>query len=226
MRKSIVTVIFCTFLPICIEDCCGMVPEREDFDFFTPIGAFVNWSCNQEEAIPTAASWTCLVAMFKSDNYGRQGCIDANSVHSICMHEMLKFYFTYFQPNGSYSPHDHKADGILSLYPAFAEAFGNTDDPSKIECYCVAAREDGQYCACRRKEDMLNGIGEDYTLNCDGGVGNTRKVNAFLQLLLLTEIADYGTANDHSLDDKTCSVGYDYPALLKFYKLMSLIMEE
>jgi hypothetical protein len=134
-----------------------------------------------------------------------------------------------------YTSVSHEADGILSKYPAFAEAFGNTDDPSRPECYYVAAKNDGESSDYRRREDMLNGLGEDFTLDCDGGVGNTRKVNAFLQLLLLTEIAEWGQANETVLDRLQLykqkriaefkSFGYNPAIISKFYKLVNIIME-
>jgi hypothetical protein len=217
MKKNTAILIFSVFLPICVEDCQGMVPERESFDFMTPLGAFIDWSCNQKEGVAVASTWAGFVSMFKSDNYGGQGCIDGVSAANIFMY-ILREYFEYFQADGSYSPCECKESGILSLYPAFAEAFGNTDDPSKQECYCVAAKESGRDSSYRRAADMLNGIGEDFTLNCDGGVGNTRKMNAFLQLLLLTEIAETGAY--------MCNrPGYTYQIVTKFYKLMSVITE-
>jgi hypothetical protein len=124
-----------------------------------------------------------------------------------------------------YTSADHEADGILSKYPAFAGAFGNTNDPSRPECYCVAAKNDGEDSSHRRKEDMLSGIGEDFTLDCDGGVGNTRRVNTILQLLLLTEIAEKGTANKCNLDCCKEPLEYNFLIISKFYKLMSIFVE-
>jgi hypothetical protein len=125
-----------------------------------------------------------------------------------------------------YTSANHETDGILSKYSDFAGTFGNTNDPSRPECYYVAAKNDGEDSSYRRKEDMLSGIGEDFTLDCDGGVGNTRRVNTFLQLLLLTEIAEKGTANKCNLDDCEEPLGYNLPILSKFYKLISIFMEQ
>jgi hypothetical protein len=125
-----------------------------------------------------------------------------------------------------YTSADHEADGVLTKYPDFAGAFGNTDDPSRPECYYVAAKNDGEDSSHRRKEDILNGIGEDFTLDCDGGVGNTRRVNTILQLLLLTEIAEKGTANKYDLDGCKEPLEYNFRIISKFYKLMSVFMEQ
>jgi hypothetical protein len=222
MRKNIAIMIFCAVLPICTEECRGMIPDPEEFDFFTPIGKFAEWACNQKEGAMFAGTWATFVTTFKSDDYGGRCCIDIG----IGMHEALKEYFKYFQCDGFYDGNDHAADGILSKYLEFAAAFGNTNDPSKPECYYVTAKDDeASSSKSRRREDMLNGIGEDFSLNCDGCVGNTRKVNAFLQLLLLTEIAETGTINWCYTDGIFTTIGYNFSTLSKFYKLMSVIME-
>jgi hypothetical protein len=228
MKKNMVTVFFCAILAICVENSRGMVLEEEGFSFFTPIEGFVNLSCDQIGAVDVAQTWAALVTMFKSNNYGGRGCIDKDSASGVGMFDIFEAYFKHFQCNGFYDQDaDHEADGILGKYPGFAEAFGNTNDPSKLECYYVAAKNDGEDLSYRRKEDMLNGIGEDFTLDCDGGMGNTRKVNACLQLLLLTEIAERGKASCYLYERYYGSFpsGYSSSTFSKFYRLMSIIME-
>jgi hypothetical protein len=261
MKKSIAAMIFCAALPICVENSRGMVPEEEGFDFYTAMGKFVDFSCDQVESTTVAQTWTVLISEFKSVDYGGRGCVDKNGVHT--MHKILRDYFKYFQCDGFYdhlsteqeveefkikcpdlargfgllissdptkvrcyyTSADHEADGILTKYPNFAEAFGNTDDSSRPECYYVAAKNDGEDSSHRRKEDILNGIGEDFTLDCDGGVGNTRRINTILQLLLLTEIAESGTANKCNLDGCEEPLGYNFLIISKFCKLMSMFVE-
>jgi hypothetical protein len=201
-----------------------MVPEQEEFDLITPIGTFINWGCNQSGAADVAGIWVNLIMAFKSDNYGGRYCIDISGA-CLGINDALAGYFWYFQCDGSYDGSGHRGDGILSKYSDFAKAFGDTCDPSKPECYYVAAKNDGASSSDRRKEDILSGIGEDFTLNCDGGVGNTRKVNVLLQLLLLTEIAERGTATGDELDCRKEAFGYNFSMVSKFYKLMSEIME-
>jgi hypothetical protein len=246
MKKSIAAMIFCAVLPMCTEDCQGMVEEQGEPDFIAPLGAFINWGCDQENIVDVAQTWVTLVTIFKSSSCGERGYVNDMNASDINMHGALRDYFKYFQSNGTYDRSidprayreahgflsecpDHEADGILSKYPAFAEAFGNSSDPSKPECYYVAAKGDERNSPDERgKYGILVGIAEDFTLDCDGNVGNTRKTNACLQLLLLTELAQSGTANRHDLDApyNRGALGYNQTTLSKFWKLMSIIMEE
>jgi hypothetical protein len=220
-----------------------MMTEHREPDFITPLGAFIDWGCNQEEAVNVVRTWAVLVTAFKSDNYGGRGSIDGRDACSIGMYPTLRDYFKLFQSNGIYDQSidprvyreafrflsecpDHEADGILSKYPDFAEAFGNTNDPTRPECYYVAAKEDDEDSSHRWESAILAAIAEDFTLNCDGNVGNTRKTNACLQLLLLTELAENSATNGQPLVGYYGGRGYDQEMLFKFCKLISVIMEE
>jgi hypothetical protein len=225
MKKSIAAVIFCALLPIYTENCRGMVPEHGEPDFITPLGAFINWGCNQENVTDVTQTWALLVTMLKSDNYGGRGCVGGGG--NIDMYHVLRDYFKHFQSNGTYDQSsDHETDGILSKYPDFAETFGNTNDPTKPECYYVASKESDGDSSRRWESSILRAIAEDFTLNCDGSVGNTRKANACLQLLLLTELAENSTTNGQRLVYCYGGHGYDQEMLFKFCKLMSVLIEE
>jgi len=121
----------------------------------------------------------------------------------INLYGSLRRYFTYFNASGVYDGTDHASDGVLSKYAAFARAFGLAMlGGESAASYWVSALTSPDY--PRSANNLLLWIGvEESTgghmiLECNG----SRKLNACLQLLLLSEIVETKKCNGEALEDE------------------------
>jgi hypothetical protein len=163
-----------------------------------------------------------LVLAYESRIYGGVHAINAGGIAGIEFYTSVSTFYKFFKADGVYeSAVDHSADGILSLYDRFCGAFGNNHEEAEAN-YMVAAKGGGQSDTDRRKETMIAAMAIDKTLNCNGGVGATRRINTLLQLMLLTEVAEKGTAGGKNLDTAADALTYTSAV---FDKLIFLLKE-
>jgi hypothetical protein len=161
-----------------------------------------------------------LYTMLRSNSFGGVGIINPGGAAAVDLYGAAREFFKFLQLDGSPGDGrtDHTVDGVLSAYPAFAAAFGNSHESNDAN-YRVVARDDGQNATERRKTDMIAAIGEDRSLNCV----SARKVNVILQILLLSEMAEKGTANGTNLDNGADPTGYTDDMAMRLIKLVKEI---
>jgi hypothetical protein len=150
--------------------------------------------------------------------YGGEGIIDRGNAPDIGLYEASKEFFKYFTVAGVIAEDhgDHTGDGILSLYADFANVFGDNHEGNPAN-YGVVAKNQNAATTARRKVDMIAAIGEEGPLS----IGD-KKRNAFLQFMLLTEMAENGKANDTNLDDAEQAAGYEAAARDKVFLLLRI----